>query len=196
MTKILPLPVKKNKFGQRVADIPTNDYYGQIMEEVLEAHQAANNAEILKVMRDEGCGQCAEFIQTNEAEELVDVITCCVTRLEILDIVEKEEDELPLEDLIKDFPLNKMPENFIRELAQKVLNAHRAATKYDFAVTEFEGFTYAELEELNINELHALVEIIKLCVARLEHLGYDEDKRQEMYQAVNEKNRKRGYFED
>lgn len=107
--KILPLPVIKNKFGQRVDNISVDDYYRQIVEEVLEAHNAANNAEILKVMRDEGCGQCAEFIEANEAEELVDIITCCITRLEIL--------------------------------------------------------------------------------------GYDEDERQVLYNAVNEKNRKRGYFE-
>lgn len=38
---ILPLPVKKNKFGQRVANISTANYYRQIVEEVLEAHEAA-----------------------------------------------------------------------------------------------------------------------------------------------------------
>ena len=81
---MLPLPVKKNKFGKSVADIPTTDYYRQIAEEVLEAHVAAKNAELVKRMTDEGCGQCAEFVLCNEAEELADIITCCVTRLEII----------------------------------------------------------------------------------------------------------------
>ena len=108
--KILPLPVKKNKFGELVADISVEKYYRQIAEEVLEAHKASIIHDIKKVMSDEGCGQCAEYVdEDNEAEELVDIITCCVTRLEIL--------------------------------------------------------------------------------------GYDESAREKIYQAVNEKNRKRGYLE-
>ena len=108
--KIFPLPVKSNKNGTLVKELTATEYYRQISEEVLEAYKAANNAEVLKIMHTNGCGQCAEFIIDNEAEELVDIITCCITRLELL--------------------------------------------------------------------------------------GYDEDERQKLYQAVNEKNRKRGYFED
>lgn len=107
---ILPLPVKKNKFGQRVADISLEDYYHQIVEEVSEAHTAAIIASFVDILRNEGCGQCAEFFNCNEPEELVDIITCCITRLEFL--------------------------------------------------------------------------------------GYDADKRQKLYQAVNDKNKKRGYFDD
>lgn len=107
---IMPLPVKKNKFGKSVKDIPVTTYYRQIAEEVLEAHNAAKNAELVKRMTDEGFGQCAEFAEINEPEELVDIITCCVTRLEII--------------------------------------------------------------------------------------GYDESARQKLYSAVNDKNRKRGYFEE
>lgn len=107
---ILPLPVKKNKFGQRVADLPVDVYYGQIAEELLEAHNAANNRHIVKILRNDGCGQCSEILDCNEPEELVDIITTCITRLDIL--------------------------------------------------------------------------------------GYDEDARQKLYQAVNDKNKSRGYFED
>ena len=81
---ILPLPVKRNKFGERVASLSVNDYYRQIAEEVLEAHNAANNCCIVKILRDNGCGQCAEFLDCNEAEELVDIIATCITRLDIL----------------------------------------------------------------------------------------------------------------
>ena len=108
--KILPLPVKKNKFGELVARLSVEAYYRQIMEEVLEAHNAAIIHGIKEHMYFEDCGVCIEYVgRDNEAEELADIITCCITRLEIL--------------------------------------------------------------------------------------GYDEDARQELYQAVNEKNRKRGYLE-
>ena len=111
MTNILPLPVKKNKFGQRVADISVNDYYRQIMEEVLEAHEAAVNVTCIAAIKREGCGLCVDYIGShNEAEELADIIATCITRLDIL--------------------------------------------------------------------------------------GYDEDARQKLYQAVNDKNKSRGYFED
>ena len=121
MTNILPLPVKKNKYGERVADISTTKYYRQIAEEVLEAHTNAANRNTVELLRKIGAcnssNSCKDFIdeiveaeKTAEAEELVDVITTCITRLEII--------------------------------------------------------------------------------------GYDENKRQIMYETVNEKNRKRGYFED
>ena len=107
---ILPLPVKKNKFGQRVADVSVDEYYRQIAEEVLEAHNAANNWHIVKILHHNGCGQCAELLDCNEPEELADIIAACITRLDIL--------------------------------------------------------------------------------------GYNEDKRQKLYQAVNDKNKLRGYFEN
>ena len=108
---ILPLPVKKNKLGQKVVDLPTTEYYRQIEEEVLEAHENAVMYEAARRIVFACCGVClGEYGRSDEAKELVDVITTCITRLEII--------------------------------------------------------------------------------------GYDADKRQELYQAVNEKNRKRGYFED
>ena len=171
MAKILPLPVKKNKFGQLVADIPVTDYYAQIFEEVFEAYKAANNAEILKVMTSEGCGQCAEFIQTNEPEELADIITCCVTRLDILG-------DTYINGVID------LPKDFYRKLVKSVLSTLRVAVMVDFMYFS----TRAEAQKLSI--------IINLCIARLEYLGYDESARQKLYAAVNEKNRKRGYFEE
>ena len=113
--KIFPMPVKKNKYGQDVARISATNYYKQILEEVQEAFQAAIVGDTIKILRNEGCGQCVDTIEdeicdANEAEELADIITCCVTRLEIL--------------------------------------------------------------------------------------GYDENARQKIYQRVNEKNRKRGYFRE
>ena len=86
MTKILPLPVQKNKFGERVADISTEKYYRQILEEVLEARKASIIHDIKKHMYFESCADCLDSYvgEDNEPEELVDIITCCITRLEIL----------------------------------------------------------------------------------------------------------------
>ncbi len=93
---IMPLPVKKNKFGQSVSkfNMSATAYYRQIGEEVLEAHNAAKNAELVNRINYEGCGQCSEFLENNEAEELVDIITCCVTRLEMLGYDEKDRQKL------------------------------------------------------------------------------------------------------
>ena len=118
MTDILPLPVNKNKYGERVADISVEKYYRQIAEEVLEAHTNAANRNTVELLRkigafnssEEFMAEIVEAEKTAEAEELVDVITTCITRLKII--------------------------------------------------------------------------------------GYDENKRQIMYETVNEKNRKRGYFDD
>ena len=105
-TKILPLPVKKNKFGRRIADISITEYYRQIEEEVLESFKEAVCSELYEKINSDKKICNAD----REAEELVDLITCCVTRLEII--------------------------------------------------------------------------------------GYDEEKRQKLYEFVNEKNRKRGYFDE
>ena len=150
---MLPLAVKKNKFGQRVADIGLLDYYGQIMEEVLEAYIESVIAEY------------STEKDANEAEELADVITCCVTRLSIIKSrFVKTEVEIP--------------QDFYQYLAKTVLLAYDKA-KYEH---EYES---AELSY-----------IINLCITRLEIIGYDAKKREKIYKAVNDKNRKRGYFED
>ena len=168
---IKPLAVKKNKYGQLVADISAADYYAQIMEEVLEAQAEFVKAKILRNNPDDCCGNCFMGIKANEAEELVDVITCCVTRLDIIGgkyDVEKVE----------------LPKDFYRELSKSVLIALRKA--FQSEVSQLVG-DYEAVE---------LSFIINLCIARLEQLGYYADKRQELYKAVNEKNRKRGYFEE
>ena len=82
MKKILPLPVKKNKFDKSVKDLSVTEYYRQIEEEVLEAFKEAVLSENSKVH-----GQ-------NEAEELVDIITTCITRLEIIGCDENKRQEL------------------------------------------------------------------------------------------------------
>ena len=152
MTKILP--VKKNKYGERVADISVDKYYTQIFEEVLEAHE-------------ESVIGLADYL---EAEELVDVIACCITRFDILGF--------------KDYKLNKVrgagnvDANFYAHLTQQVAEAYTATKKEP------------------IIEFVELAGIINVCRVRLEYLGFNEDKRQKLYDRVNTKNRKRGYFDD
>ena len=102
--KIFPLPVVKNKFGQDVSKISINDYYRQISEEVLEAFQAATLDKVNHVLEYEGCGQWVDpledifcpdkFIGNAEAEELADIITCCVTRLAIIGYDEEKRQAL------------------------------------------------------------------------------------------------------
>lgn len=39
-----------------------------------------------------------------------------------------------------------------------------------------------------------LADVITVCISWLESLGYDEEKRSELFAEANEKNEKRGYF--
>lgn len=169
---ILPLPVKKNKFAVRVDNISTTDYYGQIMEEVMEAHEEALIAEYSSEKND------------NEAEELVDIVTTCVTRLDIIDCYDWENESVEL------------PENFWRYLEQKILEAHQQAVCADLLaeIVNNGGGAYADFTTY-CWEGDLLGEVIMACIARLESLGYDETARQKIYAEVNEKNYSRGYFE-
>ena len=85
---ILPLPVKKNKFGDEVRYINSTDYYRQITEEVLEAYKEA------VIFEDRYPGEYPRAFRDDEAIELVDIITCCITRLDILGFDETKRQEL------------------------------------------------------------------------------------------------------
>jgi len=74
-TKTLPLPVKRNKFGRNVDTLTVTEYYRQIEEEVLEAY-----AEAIKA----GMSEKKSAFIDSEAEELVDIIATCITRLDII----------------------------------------------------------------------------------------------------------------
>ena len=93
--KKFPLPVKKNKFGQDVSKLTADDYYRQLVEKILNAHQAYILQVVKKIMYYDGCGQCAEQVEDvmnndGEAEKLVDIMTWCVTRLEQIGYNEEE----------------------------------------------------------------------------------------------------------
>ena len=160
--KIYPLPVKKNKHGELVADLPVWKYYRQIMEDVLEAH--AENVGVF---------------ESNEMEELADVITCCITRLYFKD---------PSLD-IKDFY------SYVGELLARSEKIYAEPKDFytDIVFTVMQGYGRADNYR---GDQHRLADIIAMCVKRLESLGYDETRREKLYAAVNEKNRRRGYLED
>ena len=41
-----------------------------------------------------------------------------------------------------------------------------------------------------------IADVITVCISWLESLGYDEEERSELFAAVNEKNKVRGYFDE
>ena len=156
--KIYPLPVKKNKHGELVADLPIGKYYHQITEEVMEAH--AENVGVF---------------ESNEVEELADVITCCITRLNILNDGEKDFVEYVSKLLTDAVPYYTEPKDFYTDLAFMIMQSYGRA----------DGLCNDECKLSNI---------IVMCVKRLERMGYDEVAREKIYAAVNEKNRRRGYL--
>lgn len=192
INKILPLPVKKNKFGERVADISIAKYYHQICEEVVEAHKAsieiqARNYDSLLDIAD------------NEPMELVDIITCCITRIDIMNWYEDDDD---FGDyvcrVIADAKQTEFAD-FYTDLAATVAESYHAAKMakvFDYLQDEGCGSCAADLEVGDYDEEGWLGNIMVMCIKRLEQLGYDESARQKIYQAVNDKNRKRGYFEE
>ena len=172
---IFPLPVKKNKYGETVADISVGKYYRQIMEEVLEAHE---NAVITNYLFElEGDADLVDDWENDEAEELADIITCCVTRFAVI--------SGDIYDWV-DF--------YVKAVAKTHIEIFGGNFYVDLSSSVMRAYHIAQSE--NIGEEAALIEIIYLCIGRLEYLGYDESKRQKLYQAVNEKNKQRGYFED
>ena len=68
-----------------------------------------------------------------------------------------------------------------------------------FEMAESSAFFQAGIEVQGLNRSYErlaeeLADIITVCISYLDYLGYDEEKRKELFAAVNEKNEKRGYF--
>ena len=93
----------------------------------------------------------------------------------------------------------RVDDDFYIDLTQWVSYAYNAAQISQIVqlmLTEGCGQCAADVEVSEYDEENALAYIIFLCIKRLEYLGYDESARQKIYAKVNDKNRKRGYFED
>ena len=70
-----------------------------------------------------------------------------------------------------------------------------------FEMAESSAFFQAGIEVQGLNRSYErlaeeLADIITVCISYLDYLGYDEEKRKELFAAVNEKNEKRGYFKE
>ena len=172
--RILPRPVKKNKRGELVATIPVDKYYKQIIEEVFEAHEAEITKADIDFLKEGGCGMCVGLIEeaspSTELEEIVDIITCCVTRIDILGgTFDATPSKKYYGDHVKEFYSNTVV---------GLMKAYFLAIKED--------------KEL---EIRALQETINYCLWYLRKLGYNAAKIERQYKLVNEKNARRGYFE-
>ena len=51
-----------------------------------------------------------------------------------------------------------------------------------------------DIDDDNVAE--EIADIITVCISYLNAIGYDEEKRSEIFAKVNEKNEKRGYFKE
>lgn len=179
MIDCLPLPVRKNKFGEKVKDIGVQKYYLQIVEEVWEAYS-----------------ECVKGDTPREAEELADVITCCVTRL---DVMHWYKDGVLFEEYIKRIVAKSMrfyedSAYFYTDLTVAVMDGYHAAKTGDI-ISNCDNDILKYFSMQDVDEEAILGDIIVLCIERLKHVGYDKESRQQLYQSVNEKNRQRGYFD-
>lgn len=89
----LPVPVKKDKHGVLVADYSYRDWFAKIAEEVFEAHAEAKEERTYSPTNDGSIDVYRENIPRT-AEELADVITVCVSFLDVLGYDEKERGDL------------------------------------------------------------------------------------------------------
>ena len=169
--KIYPLPVKKNKHGELVASLSITRQYRQIMEEVMEAHAENVGA-----------------FESNEAEELADVITSCITRLANIHSSVKNIGEF-ISGLVNAAKTYVDDSDFYTDLATSVMQAYSTQSCEEL-------LDYYDVRYEDYDEDKSLAEVIALCEKRLESMGYDEVAREKIYAAVNEKNRRRGYLED
>ena len=173
--KILPRPVKKNKRGELVATISVNKCYKQIIEEVFEAHEAEITKAVANFVQNDGCGMCVGLIEeaspSTELEEIVDIITCCVTRIDILG------------GTFDATPSKKYYGDHVKEF-------------YSNTVVGLMKAYFLAIEEDKELEIRALQETINYCLWYLNKLGYTSEDIEYQYKLVNEKNARRGYFDE
>lgn len=91
--------------------------------------------------------------------------------------------------LIKDHT----PRDFYMKLQEEIFESFKE---------NFEWFWYKHIgkdsREFSAREHFAeeVADVITVCISYLEAIGYDENKRSEIFAKVNEKNEKRGYFKE
>ena len=85
-------------------------------------------------------------------------------------------------ELIKDLT----PRKFFLKLQEEILEVMEAQAYFVFKPTP--------ATEENVAE--EIADIITVCISYLNAIDYDEEKRSELFAKINEKNEKRGYFEE
>ena len=78
------------------------------------------------------------------------------------------------------------PRDFYLKLQEEIFEVMEAQAYFDY-----ESTTAAEEDVAE-----EIADIITVCISYLNANGYDEEKRSELFAKVNEKNEKRGYFEE
>ncbi len=86
------------------------------------------------------------------------------------------------------------PRGFFAELQAEIFEAIEKNFEwflYKSGVTPFKNLSISVAKD---NFAEEIGKIITICISFLNAIGYDEEKRSELFAEVNEKNEKRGYF--
>ena len=89
--------------------------------------------------------------------------------------------------LIKDHT----PKDFFLKLQEEIFEAIDAVNVKDIFDEDLSSDIFP-----NDHIAEEIADIITVCISQLEAMGFDEKKRSELFAQVNEKNKKRGYFEE
>ena len=88
--------------------------------------------------------------------------------------------------LIKDYT----PQDFYLKLQEEISEAMEKMMLYSYGDYQVS----ANIEKEDIAE--EIADVITVCISQLEALGFDEENRSKIFARVNEKNEKRGYFNE
>ena len=88
--------------------------------------------------------------------------------------------------LIKDHS----PKDFFLKLQEEIFEVIDAVNVKDIFDEDLSSDIFP-----NDHIAEEIADIITVCISQLEAMGFDEKKRSELFAKVNEKNKKRGYFE-
>ena len=97
--------------------------------------------------------------------------------------------------MIENLDENILPRPVIRDGNGKFTKDYKA---YNWIVKLLEEVSEVQLATAIHEDKVAeeIADVITVCTSWLETLGYDEEKRSEIFRKVNEKNEKRGYFKE
>ena len=87
-----------------------------------------------------------------------------------------------------------LPRPVIRDGNGKLIKDHMPRDFY--LKLQEEIFETMNVSAFKDNCAEEIADVITVCISYLNALGYDEEKRSEIFRKVNEKNEKRGYFEE